>query len=430
MTIISSNQYPQLIYNRGQKRHQHIVIETALYYSYNPGCSNSGLPPVINESVTDRSHRSEYDRLVSIGQQKLRDAIEAELKNKGKDTTHVVPISGGLDSRVILAGLLSHPEIEKNQVRTVTFGTPGTLDFDIGQQVAKEAGVQNTAIDLTNDSFDWSVEALESYAQTRKSPIRIFEGYVNWSVSQHVEPNSIIWSGFMGDPTTGAHQPKNPTEDWNLACERFAEWNCVSSDLIGEYNPTEVLPSEPYLPKEQLSYEEQLDFAHRQQCFIAPVVLPQPDRYATPFMQRVWLSFYLNIPSQFREERRLFIEASSQQFPELFSLPTDAFNGLPPGAPDWQKSLNSVYRRVKWKFIRTTSREHTNPNTNYVNFCSQFRSDTQLAKTAKRLIDRFDEQDIPVEVDANRIWNEHQSGTDLSKEIRLICSIGLFYETR
>ncbi len=406
------------------------MIETALYYGYNPGCTQSGLSTVIKESVTEKTHNSKYDELLSIGQNRLRDAIEAELKKKGKNTTHVVPISAGLDSRVILASLLSHPEIESSQIRTVTFGTPGTLDFDIGQQVAKEAGVRNIAIDLTKDSFDWSIERIKSYAQTRKSPIRLFEGYVNWCVSQYFEQDSIIWSGFMGDPTAGAHQPKNPAEDWTLACERFAEWNCASPNLVNEYNPCDVLPSEPYLPKEQLSYEEQLDFAHRQQCFIAPVVLPKPDRYATPFMQPKWLSFYLNIPPQFRKERELFIDASLQQYPKLFSLPTDAFNGLPPGAPSWQQFLNSVYRRAKWKYIRTTSSEYTNPNTNYVNFCSQFRSNTQLAKTAKKLVDQFDNGNINIEINANKIWNEHQSGTDLSTEIRLICSIELFYETR
>ena len=43
---------------------------------------------------------------------------------------HIVPLSGGLDSRAILGGLLDAGL--KDQITTVTFGTLGTWDYDIG----------------------------------------------------------------------------------------------------------------------------------------------------------------------------------------------------------------------------------------------------------------------------------------------------------
>ena len=65
------------------------------------------------------------DSLIKIGSNYLMNSIS---KNFVCNKKHLVPISGGLDSRAILAGLLEHTSAEN--IYTYTFGTPNTLDYD------------------------------------------------------------------------------------------------------------------------------------------------------------------------------------------------------------------------------------------------------------------------------------------------------------
>ena len=73
-------------------------------------------------------------------------AIKARFQ-EADNGTHIVPLSGGLDSRAILAGLLDRGL--KDQIIATTYGTPGTYDYDIGCRVAKKIGVKHKAFDLS-----------------------------------------------------------------------------------------------------------------------------------------------------------------------------------------------------------------------------------------------------------------------------------------
>ena len=89
--------------------------------------------------------------LIDIGSQLWRDSISHNFELNQK---HLVPISGGLDSRAILAGLLEHTEAKN--IYTYTFGTPNTLDYDVGSYIAKKLGTNHTSFDLTNYNFKFA----------------------------------------------------------------------------------------------------------------------------------------------------------------------------------------------------------------------------------------------------------------------------------
>lgn len=74
-------------------------------------------------------------------------------------------LSGGLDSRAILGGLISAGL--KDSIVTVTFGTPGTYDFDIGKKIATELGIKHELIDLT--SVEMTSTFFEGVSKSTKS---------------------------------------------------------------------------------------------------------------------------------------------------------------------------------------------------------------------------------------------------------------------
>src|SRR5690606_15813669 len=66
--------------------------------------------------------------LVEAADQILDHAVVHYLKKCGGRATHLVPLSGGIDSRILLGALLRH--VSPREIRTVTFGTPGAWDYD------------------------------------------------------------------------------------------------------------------------------------------------------------------------------------------------------------------------------------------------------------------------------------------------------------
>jgi len=137
------------------------------------------------------------DELINLGVTKFRNAISSIFES---NKSHVVPISGGLDSRAILAGLLEHTSADK--IYTYTFGTPGTLDYEIGNKIAKIFGTKHTKFPLTE--YNYNIDEMLDISKKvdfqtilfHHPPIRELENRYK---------DKFIWSGFMGDPSAGSH---------------------------------------------------------------------------------------------------------------------------------------------------------------------------------------------------------------------------------
>ena len=393
-----------------------------LYFGYNPSCENFRLPDQISDTAQKESLSGSSEKLIQAGKEALRRSVANELESVPSDTDHIVPLSSGLDSRIILSLLLERSEIQNDQIQTVSFGTRGTWDFEIGQQVAKKAGVSNRALDLNSSDFDWSVDSIRNYANDLDTPARIFEGYVNSKIVEPFADDSVVWSGFMGDPTVGGHYPAKPSENWRDAVQYFIQFNEFTPQLCpDEFSPEAILPDESFISQNFLTFEEQLDFAVRQQCFIRPLVIPEPERYCTPFMQEEWLSFALNLPPEHRRNRRLFKSLVLDLDPELFSIATDANRGLPLNAGNIAQYIQRVRLLTKRKLPEQLGGNSVSPHTNYLNFASAFREDGELKDTAKELISEFEKREVANWFSPRKIWEEHQNESDRSKEIRAIC---------
>jgi len=406
-------------------------LNNLLYYGYEPVCDGAGIPHVVRNSLSQEKPDCSKPVLKERYEEALHAAVEAKLSETADSHLHVVPLSSGLDSRAILGVLLNHSSLCRNQIRTVTFGTPGTWDFELSQQVAERAGVTNTELDLTGRGVDWSVSALEAYAQQGKKPVPVIEGYVNYLAGNLIDEKAVVWSGYLGDPTAGAHQPSQPADTWGTACSRFVDSNRISDELsTSDFDPAGGLPAEPYVSRSRLSFEEQLDIAHRQRCLVAPLVIPDPRRYRTPFLRPEWLSFALNLSSKFRQGRALFVEMLSEAFPELFAVGTDATKGLTLNAPPLLQLLRSAKLRFNERITAKLVKDYIHPNTNYIDFETELRSESQLSRSVKELVSSFDGRKVRRQFDAEELWRRHQQGEDKAAELRIVSSAELWCRDR
>jgi hypothetical protein len=403
---------------------------TYLYFGYLPteGDAVSFLDYLSNmESGKRFSELQNEKQLINFGVRVLRSAFRDLLVEIGDSKTHVLPLSGGLDSRAILGGLLEN--MNSDQIQTVTFGTPGTWDYEIGQRVAHAAGVQCEALDLTAKDWTWdTVELLKTAVQTER-PIWLFDAYVNRRIPERFGEDCIYWSGFMGDPLAGSHLLAKDSKTWEQAKTEFIKRNRFARSLSlvpPDFTPEDCLPASPFVSENLLCYDEQLDFGIRQQCLIRHIVLPRGYNYQTPFLHPEWIDFILNVPRRFREKQWLYKEILKTAYPRLFSLPTKTNGGLPLGAP-W-------YHRQARKFVLKTQsigRQFlpgrlwgTDPGVNYIDFDRGLRERDDLRVLVHSNLQDLKARHIVDWIDIDTIWQRHQRKQgDYARALTLLASL-------
>ena len=194
------------------------AIPTFLHFGYLPRPPADGSQDFWTNG-RDKEWNGDESALIARGVQSLKCAF----KDCGEGP-HIVPLSGGLDSRAILGGLLDAGH--RDRIVAVTWGTRGTYDFDIGCEVARHAGVRHEDIDLTQVSV--RRELLLETARDVGKCVWLFDAFYNRLAPKLFGKNAIYWSGFLGDPLSGAHLPPLESQTWGQAVSRFVRWNCFS----------------------------------------------------------------------------------------------------------------------------------------------------------------------------------------------------------
>jgi hypothetical protein len=347
--------------------------------------------------------------LIGIGVQKFRAAMEKTFADSPNPPVHVTPISGGLDSRAILAWLRQN--VDNSRIVCVTFGAPGTWDFEIGQLIANKAGVRSELIDLSQ--IEWKMENLVSFARLCERPLPIFEAYLFHVMRMMFGSESVYWSGFMGDPLAGSHLLSEDSGSWEQAQHSFAIRNRFSRSITVTppgLSPIECLPASPLFSSGKLSYDEQLDFGIRQQSYIKPLVLLRGFTYRTPFLHPEWVDFILRVPRQWRVNQHLYKAILQTAYPDLFSLPTKANYGLPLNAPHWRKTIqiNKLrYRALTRRFFPWLDLG-VSPTTNYIDFDRGLRCRADLRQVVYESIQALQKRGIVDWLDMETIWQRHQ----------------------
>ena len=301
------------------------------------------------------------NELISIGSKVWRESISSDFKTNQK---HLVPISGGLDSRAILAGLLEHTEAKN--IYTYTFGTPNTFDYDIGEFVAKKIGTNHTSFDLTK--YIYTQDELQDISKRVGFQTILFHHAPVWQVDKQYL-GCQNWCGFMGDPLAGSKLTQTSSTSLERAKEIFTQKNrYVSSlDLTNGKSFNELIEHNS-IKESDLTLDEQLDFQNRQIKYISPHVLMKGYEYKVPFLYQPWIDLMLSIPNSDRINQNLYKKILLRSFPKEFSYKTKINFGLALGA-----SKNAIFmKRAQGKVLRTLKLSG-NKTINYLDFNENIR---------------------------------------------------------
>lgn len=399
------------------------AINAFLRFGYVPG--DPDLDPYLRE--VDLGARSPVGdaALLDRGEAALSAAFDRCLAGVGGDT-HVVPLSGGLDSRAILGELLGR--VGTDRIRTVTFGVPGSWDYDIPKRITEEFDLEATFVPLDSGKLRWSDELVLEHCDPG-SPVPVVERTVNRLSQERVTgEHTVYWSGFNVE--TGAIAMRGP-ESWDRACADFVTDNTVSTSLTAPaFDPASVLPSEPVVPREVLPFDQQLDYGLRQEYYSKPILFPDDRRrLALPFAELPWRAFCLSLPVERRRDRRTFERILQRRHPALFALPVDSNSGMPLDAPAPLPRLKGLAYSVLGMAPGPLGDRFRHPRRNYYDFDAFFARDEIRPWVEANLRDLAG-RDAVAWLRPLGVWDRYLGGARLGTEVRLLLSLEVYFKLR
>lgn len=307
-------------------------IKEYLHFGYLPAEKNSY--PFRVEEVSLQEVPSKEDDVLReahrVFEQAISDNIPAD-----RNRTIAVPLSGGVDSRIILAEL--YRQLGGGNLTAFTFGTPGSLDYELPRKVTARFGISHQIINLHEEDF--SEKKLLDYAADSSLPTLLLEAYSNDLLRQRMGARAVCFSGFIGDRIVGSMPPHlRETEGFEPAKRLFLTNN--------RYDKTGILPElEPadfFVPDDDYDFlkpYEKIDYKIRLRNMTTSIVLDSRYDIRTPLIDPRLISFFYSIPSSFRNHKSLFYRMAAACYPDFFEIGVKNFFGAELAASPLKKTL-------------------------------------------------------------------------------------------
>lgn len=412
------------------------LIKPLLYFGYVPELLNDYGNMFWNKCTSFRDKAKLYEdmtesELIEVGCSAWKSVFDNfEL---AQHYNHVIPLSGGLDSRAVLSGLLS-AGLEPKKITAFTFGVPESYDFIIGRQVADYCGIKHIGIDLNN--VELSTAELVDIARKTNYKGWVFDLFYNSMIPKRFSKNTVIWSGFMGEALAGKHLISEGKPEYEVAIDHFKRRNKKGHRFIDCKNfvPEDYLPKRKMLDSSRLGYDDLLNFSVRQYSYIRKVVCNDLFEYRTPFTEENWAGFILNIPRKYRYESKIYKKILLRLSPELFSLPTTATKfGLPINASNIHFLAKRAEKKLraftkKWNFPVWRNAPY---KMDYIDFNQGIRDRKDLYGLVIENINDLDKRKVVDGLNVKKTLESHLKGeVNWGRAICLLVSLEILFKAQ
>ena len=380
----------------------------------------------------------------------LQRAVERRIK---KDKTIIIPLSGGLDSRAILAAALRCTA--KDNIITFTFGEKGSFDFEIGKMVAEKVGVMNIPLEVEKADFEGlyniSIDDIEGMVDA--TPYFAISGY-----KEMKKYGDKLHIGYMGDPIMGSHIS---TKMLNKKLKSEQKYRDAKSIIFEKHRLNDLenvrrLFNPSYINTENLDYSfkrtlDELkrisnedmanycaiwDYKHRQGKYTMFTVFRYRElfNYSTPFLDNELIDFMLKIPPELRLDENLYRQMLLNKYPELFKLSTKTNLGLRLDAGKVPLLLKrailfSKMRANKISCMLIKNNIFPNKGKNYIDYDDLLRSDKEYRNYMRKMIEKLEAREYFNKDYIEEIWRLHIQGKkNYSMLFGLLVTFELFLE--
>jgi hypothetical protein len=338
----------------------------------------------------------------------------------------VVPLSGGMDSRALLAALLECRPAAK--INTYTHGLPGASDYEIGNLVARTFGTRHISMNLEN--FEFTTERLVETARITDSNTDLVQPII-WTWARELFGETAeYWVGYTGDGIGGSHY-RPPGGSVEQAAEAYvSEELCLdwferqpASRFVGLVERT-AKGRDVLSPKEAVWFENHVERYTAHHIYMAGL------KYQSPFMDEALCDFMFSLPDHEREGKRLFNEVVPAMFPAAFRLPTKDYGFELAGQPlknlAWR--VDQTARKALWRKKPGLVRH---PKISYLDFAWALRDRPDVRRVAVECLDVVRRSGLVDRHRLDHLWDSHQSGrTSHSATLTLLVSLGAMLSAR
>ena len=311
--------------------------------------------------------------------------------------THVVPLSGGMDSRIILAALCELTSA--SNIHTYTFGVPGAYDYDIPNRIAGALGTKHKNFSAHDTKY--SIEGLIRAAKASDGNTEVFHPLVLNRVVDHYGPDAIYWSGFAGDLVGGGFGDKFSAGD-------NPKQNLIDYEKRGIYFLDDVISDEALFPYIS-SGEKMTDYVSANEaCFWENHV----ERYTghhifrndmviqAPLIDVNFLKFFFTLSNSQREKKMFFNKAFSSLFPDVFSFPTKDY-GYQYSKYRFLQALHKAKFYISATGWRLAPSFFTHPNSAYIDMSHAINERSDVKSCVDELISDLSQRNI---IDNDRMF--------------------------
>lgn len=233
--------------------------------------------------------------------------------------THVVPLSGGIDSRIVLAALLEFTEAKN--IYTYTFGVTGTYDYEIPNSIAKKIGTKHTT--FNSDDTVYTIEGLVRAAIASDGNTEVFHPLVLNRVADFYGLEANYWSGLGGDFTGGGLSTNKLVSD-------NPKQRLINYEKRGVYFLDDIVEDKLLYPHIRISGSmsgcvsdsEAYFWENHHQRYTRHHILRNDMDIKAPLVDTRLLKFFFTLPKHERKDKKFFNEAFASIFPEVFNFPT------------------------------------------------------------------------------------------------------------
>jgi hypothetical protein len=385
--------------------------EMYLYLSYLPKFTETNLEWFdCDFAYTFEKGMDDESRLVDEGVKLLKQTMADEIADTKANAVHVVPLSGGLDSRVILGGMLEN--LPSSQIAVATYGIPGAWDFEIAKKIAREFGLQHEVFNLLNEK--WDVDKLLIAATRLKSPVSVHQSYVRQKINNHFGMDCVYWSGFMGDVLGGADVLKIPNTDKCMAVKRHI--NIEPTPNYKDHRFEDALVNKmlletpwDFLKQTKFALDRQLYIGDRQRQLTRHITIISDFTFKAPFLNKSWVNFMANVSHKCLFDKYLYKKIIKKSYERLSKFPSTATAGMPFGSAS--KSEIFFGRAVaKLKTcLSPIDTCHSHPRTNYINWTESLRHKGNLQDSVYSTLQDIKKRAILNENEIDTWWSDHLS---------------------
>lgn len=385
-----------------------------LYYGYLPTHEgHDWLFGELNDSIN-------YSYTINEASRKWDELFDNAFSRTGNNEKIIIPLSGGWDSRAILGAALERVNVES--IRTISFGAPGQLDYDIGRYISNKLSIKHHSLDLREIRLTYEC-LLES---VKKSPwTYVPDAYFNQIArAYYTDEESSVWIGFLGDDFSGEHLAKIPTSR-DESIKRFIKKQRRARSYVlssNDYNPTDALASLNL----DIQWEDDdiLDFVIRQINCITPIVTPlkkwqnwdqsviveRNKKVVLPFLEKDWIQYWLRAPYELRVNRKLYLELLNSKYSSLLRLPTKKHFGASSNRElryFYYKGLHRAKARIYRRFPRFGISSRA--TINYLDFNQMFRTRRDYKDTFNSAVQFLKSNSLVPWLDVDSMMQDHLS---------------------